>query len=73
MILYIPRVPKCVVRDIAWSAGTGDGWTPWFKRRAFRIIEHRDAHFSEGRGQSAPVLCDHVPGAHDPDKDVQSG
>jgi hypothetical protein len=62
MILNIPMVPKCVVRDIAWSAKTGDGWTPGFKKRASRNVENGGTHSSEGRGQSAPVSGELVSG-----------
>jgi hypothetical protein len=48
MMLYIPKVLKCVVRDIAWSAGTGDGWTPWCKRGAIRTLYDRGAHSTKG-------------------------
>jgi hypothetical protein len=61
MILYILTVLRCVVKDIAWSAGTDDGLTPWFKRGAIRIIESEGARHPEGRGQSAPVFREHVP------------
>ena len=37
MIPNIPTVPKCVVRDIAWSAAMGNGWIQRFKRRVFRF------------------------------------